>query len=568
MFTGIPSLLDDISNRPTHQPSPRTPRKKKEEPEGNEVEISIATIIPFVFLGAVLGMWLWCYLRRRKREREIEALGDFLRAQIKNNKREGANPASTIATNMPLLSASATLRTEGVMYPTLGSTTTKDSEDIKMKLADIEIQSNPKGGITDFRKGLTLGKGAFGEVCMGLELATGRLMAVKSVPLKMVQKSSVESFLVEVNLLKTLNHPNVVRYLDAREDGEYLYIFLEFVSGGSLASVLRQFGPLTPDLSGMFTCQILQGLHYLHGQGIAHRDIKAANCLCTKEGLVKIADFGVSKRLGKPMLEEEKPATGISAWMGIGRPKKSKESLRDIFKGAGAKTSLHGTPAFMAPEVVKQEPSGFPADVWAVGCTVIEMMTGKAPWVEHHRSMPALLLAIGKTTGPPPEVECLPETAKDFVMLCMKVKAVERPSTKILLDHPFVSASNKKRRSESNTKNIDLKKDPDPVAGSPREIKRLGSIKEGMRASRLLNRNESAKKEASVGNIGVTGNPSADGSIDHKSDGRRGSMDSEDPLRIESSHLKAEQPAEPSGTDSKKAMHTGVLKTQQFEMSW
>eukprot|EP00954_Amorphochlora_amoebiformis_P015228 1193617-Amorphochlora_amoeboformis.AAC.1 len=60
-------------------------------------------------------------------------------------------------------SASATLRTEGVMYPTLGSTTTKDSEDIKMKLADIEIQSNPKGGITDFRKGLTLGKGAFGE---------------------------------------------------------------------------------------------------------------------------------------------------------------------------------------------------------------------------------------------------------------------------------------------------------------------------------------------------------------------------------------------------------------------
>eukprot|EP00954_Amorphochlora_amoebiformis_P026855 1381770-Amorphochlora_amoeboformis.AAC.2 len=126
MFTGIPSLLDDISNRPTHQPSPRTPRKKKEEPEGNEVEISIATIIPFVFLGAVLGMWFWCYLRRRKREREIEALGDFLRAQIKewgvrvytlvstqnrqqtttrrNNKREGANPASTIATNMPLLS--------------------------------------------------------------------------------------------------------------------------------------------------------------------------------------------------------------------------------------------------------------------------------------------------------------------------------------------------------------------------------------------------------------------------------------------------------------------------------
>eukprot|EP00466_Bigelowiella_natans_P005650 jgi/Bigna1/40852/e_gw1.46.45.1 len=271
--------------------------------------------------------------------------------------------------------------------------------------------------IKDFRKGRLLGKGAFAEVHLGLELGTGHLMAVKSVPLTAVEKGTVRSFLVELNLLKKLIHPNVVRYLDAKTDNKFLYIFLEYVSGGSITSLLRQFGPLTEDLAGVFTRQILSGLDYLHAKGIAHRDIKGANILTTHEGLVKIADFGVSQNL---------------------LAKTPAQAQYKLTKKNFSKTGLHGTPPFMAPEVVRQDKATTQADVWSLGCTVIEMVTGKPPWASFHRSVPTLLLKISETKGPPPEVDKLHGIAREFVISTCTVDPDARPTIRHLIYHPFV----------------------------------------------------------------------------------------------------------------------------------
>lgn len=101
----------------------------------------------------------------------------------------------------------------------------------------------------------------------------------------------------EISLLRKLNHENIVKYHDTIKTQQCLYIVLEYMENGSLAQFLRKFGSLSETLVAMYVTQVLRGLAYLHEQGVLHRDIKGANILTTKDGLVKLADFGVAVKL-------------------------------------------------------------------------------------------------------------------------------------------------------------------------------------------------------------------------------------------------------------------------------
>ena len=176
-----------------------------------------------------------------------------------------------------------------------------------------------------------LGQGAFGSVYLGLDNDTGRLMAVKQVSLGHAGGASsakiaehIRSLESEVDTLKLLDHPNIVRYIGTERNAKLINIFLEFVPGGSIASLLTNFGPFKEPVVKMYTKQILLGLEYLHNNGIMHRDIKGANILVENTGLVKLADFGASKKI---------------------------EDLVTIGSGAN---SVKGTPYWMAPEVITQ----------------------------------------------------------------------------------------------------------------------------------------------------------------------------------------------------------------------
>eukprot|EP00899_Mesostigma_viride_P002866 jgi/Mesvir1/12580/Mv10329-RA.1 len=265
-----------------------------------------------------------------------------------------------------------------------------------------------------WQKGEMIGSGAFGRVYMGMNLASGELLAVKQVllPREGAQgyaqaRAHARGLQAEVAVLRQLRHPNIVRYLGTEKTDTSLNIFLEFVPGGSIASLLSKFGSFTEQVVGMYTRQILEGLEYLHHHRIMHRDIKGANILVDKSGGVKLADFGASKLVHELA------------------------TISEVAK------SIQGTPYWMAPEVIKQTGHGRPADIWSVGCTVIEMATGKPPWSQFQSQLSALF-HIASSSAPPDIPDFLSKDARDFVLQCLQRQPSLRPTASQLLEHPFM----------------------------------------------------------------------------------------------------------------------------------
>ncbi|KAI3459365.1 hypothetical protein Pfo_016028 [Paulownia fortunei] len=263
-----------------------------------------------------------------------------------------------------------------------------------------------------WRKGELIGCGAFGRVYMGMNLDSGELLAVKEVAISTNSASKktqeyIRELEKEVNLLKNLSHPNIVRYLGTAREEDSLNILLEFVPGGSISSLLGKFGSFPESVIRMYTKQLLIGLEYLHENKIMHRDIKGANILVDNKACIKLADFGASKKV---------------------------EALATV---TGAK-SMKGTPYWMAPEVIVQSGHSYSADIWSVGCTVIEMATGKAPWSQQYQEVAALFY-IGTTKSHPPIPEHLSTEAKDFLLKCLQKEPDLRPTASELLKHPFVT---------------------------------------------------------------------------------------------------------------------------------
>ncbi|KAM3275155.1 hypothetical protein ACQJBY_043869 [Aegilops geniculata] len=264
-----------------------------------------------------------------------------------------------------------------------------------------------------WRKGEMIGSGAFGQVYLGMNLDTGELLAVKQVLIGSTNatrekaQAHIRELEEEVKLLKNLSHPNIVRYLGTVREEDTLNILLEFVPGGSIQSLLGKLGSFPEAVIRKYTRQILQGLEYLHSNAIIHRDIKGANILVDNKGCIKLADFGASKQVAK------------------------------LATMTAAKT-MKGTPHWMAPEVIVGSGHTFSADIWSVGCTVIEMATGKPPWSQQYQEV-ALLFHVGTTKSHPPIPEHISPEAKDFLLKCLQKEPELRSSASDLLKHPFVT---------------------------------------------------------------------------------------------------------------------------------
>ena len=284
----------------------------------------------------------------------------------------------------------------------------------------------PSGDRIRWKKGELIGAGSYGKVYIGLNENSGVLMAVKEV--EVCDEKEAKSLQQEIDLMRSLSHDNIVAYLGSEVDAEQhkLYIFTEWVPGGSISNILQKFGRLTESVVRNYTRQILTGLDYLHGKGVIHRDIKGANILVDDRATIKLADFGASKRL---FLHSTEP-TGRTLDISMSKYKGTK--------------SLRGTPYFMAPEVVKQSGHGRKADIWSVGCTVLQMVTGKPPWkAMQFSSVSALLYHICNTNKPPEMPDDISNELRSFLMICFQREPAERPTAKRMLQHPFVTIQGK-----------------------------------------------------------------------------------------------------------------------------
>jgi mitogen-activated protein kinase kinase kinase len=208
-------------------------------------------------------------------------------------------------------------------------------------------------------KGQLIGKGTYGRVYLGMNATTGDFLAVKQVEVNRAAagadkdriKEMVAALDQEIDTMQHLDHVNIVQYLGCERKEYSISIFLEYISGGSVGSCLRKHGKFEESVVRSLTRQTLDGLAYLHHEGILHRDLKADNILLDLDGTCKISDFGISKKT-------------------------------DNIYGNDITNSMQGSVFWMAPEVIRSQGQGYSAkvDIWSLGCVVLEMFAGRRPW--------------------------------------------------------------------------------------------------------------------------------------------------------------------------------------------
>jgi serine/threonine protein kinase len=254
-------------------------------------------------------------------------------------------------------------------------------------------------------RGAIIGAGASGTVSLAMSRSNGQLFAVKSAA------SSSVSLDNEYQILQGLDSPYIVtclgRCYSVENSVKVHNLFMEYMPGGSVGDLLIKFGgQLDESVIRAYTRGILRGIDYLHRQGIVHCDIKGKNVLVGANG-VKLADFGSAKRLGDE--------------------KNGQEALQ-----------LRGTPQWMAPEVVNQVEQGPASDIWSLGCTVLEMATGRPPWSQVSNPL-AAMYRIGCTEELPELPSSLSPQIRDFLEKCFRRDPKKRWTSVELLKHPFLN---------------------------------------------------------------------------------------------------------------------------------
>jgi len=261
-----------------------------------------------------------------------------------------------------------------------------------------------------WKRGHLIGSGAYGDVYLALSETDGSLMAVKCLSIKERHHEKViRSIQTEIETLRSLSHQNIVRYRGTEITEYDLNIFMDYVPGGSIASLIKKFGALCENLIEMYAKQILKGLAFLHSKKVLHRDIKGANILVDTEGVCKLADFGASKKLDDLVVPGEH--------------------------------SIRGTPYWMAPEIIQNKPYAFGADIWSIGCTIIEMATGKPPWSDTSQNSVQIIYRIGTSQETPLLHKDFSVELRECTHACLRLDQHQRPSAQSLLDYSFFKNS-------------------------------------------------------------------------------------------------------------------------------
>lgn len=254
-----------------------------------------------------------------------------------------------------------------------------------------------------------LGEGHFGRVLLAKDRRTREKFAVKVIKRNQSEVRNAILIQRELEILRLVNHKNIVRLYDLFDTTDKLYLVLEYMPGGHLFQVLSNKRlTYNEERASVILRDVIQGLAYLHERGIVHRDVKPENVLTTSTTwpfTTKLADFGLSNFLAPT---------------------------------AGVLESKVGTPYFVAREIVTTESYNALADMWSVGVLMYQMLSSRLPFEGNQTKSVLYAILDGRYSFPSPEFDSISDEAKDLISKLICVDTGKRLSATEALRHPWI----------------------------------------------------------------------------------------------------------------------------------
>ncbi|KAJ9449200.1 CBL-interacting serine/threonine-protein kinase 24 [Diplonema papillatum] len=286
--------------------------------------------------------------------------------------------------------------------------------------------------VGQYELGKTIGRGAFSKVKIAIHVETNKEYVVKIISKTGAANKTPQDVKQEVkgeiSIMKRLAHDNIVKMYEVMESCNHYFIVLESVMGGDLCDHIMTEGKLGETIAKKYVRHLVEGLRACHLAGVAHRDIKPENCLISKDGVLKVADFGLS-RLHKGRI--------------------------DTLDEKEFATDSVGTLSYAAPEVLNGPYNAFKADLWSVGVVVFVMLTGKFPFGSKGYTDSQIREDIrkGKINRFP---SSLSEESKDLILALIRVEADTRLSIEGILKHVWVPQATPEEAKKSRPEAIDI----------------------------------------------------------------------------------------------------------------
>jgi len=257
--------------------------------------------------------------------------------------------------------------------------------------------------ISLFKNLVKIGQGGSGEIFVASQIDNNERVAIKKIQLR---PQNMKVILNEISILRDSDHPNIIKYKDCYFVNDELWVILEYFNGGALTDLLDLFPhfSLSETHMALVCLCVLKALHYIHGLGRIHRDIKSDNVLLSTDGRITLADFGNAAQLTADRMHRD---------------------------------SVVGTPYWMAPELIQALPYNFKVDIWSLGILLRELAEAEPPFAE----FPPLKTLFLLTTQDIPPLKNPNKWSKEmlnFMEICLNRDVSKRPTATQLLTHPFL----------------------------------------------------------------------------------------------------------------------------------